>query len=166
MNRLSHIKKKTAKIYDIFVSAEKAFRTKKKGYMLKCKSELYSLLYNIIGEHYSKYTPSYQEKLLTPAIKYIHNHYPDDEINISTLSQLCGIKESYFRRIFTACFGMPPIKYINNLKIARAKELLLQNEYSVEAVSELSGFNNVYYFCRFFKKNTGITPGKYKNAQL
>lgn len=160
---ITHQKNYT-EIYDIFISAEKAFKTKKKGYMLKCKSELYSLLYNIINEHYLKYIPTSKEKLILPATKYIHNFYSDKEIKISTLSELCGMKESYFRRIFLNCFGVSPIKYINNLKLMRAKELLLQSEYPLETVSELSGFNNVYYFCRYFKRSTGLTPGEYKKT--
>ena len=73
---------------------------------------------------------------------------------------------SYFRKVFFYAYGQSPIKYINSLKLARAEELLAQNECSLENVSELSGFNNIYYFFRFFKKNLGVTPTEYRKKAM
>ena len=85
-----------------------------------------------------------------------------ETIIIEHLSDICKMSPSYFRRNFFKCFACSPINYINNLKLARAKELLSQNEFNLNTVCELSGFNNVYYFCRFFKKHTGLTPDNIK----
>lgn len=157
-----HVKNKS-EVSDIFIAAEKAFKTKKQGYVQKCKAELYSLIYILICEYNAKYVPSSSARKILPALEYIHNYYADECLEIDFLAELCGIKEAYFRRLFTASYGMSPIRYINNLKLLRAKELLSQNEYSAKAVAEMSGFNDYSYFCRYFKKNVGISPGEYKN---
>lgn len=156
-----HIKNRE-KILNIFTAAEKSFRTKKNAYEIKCKAELYELIYCIVNEYNTGYFSSREMKLLLPSVDYIHNFYSEKNIEIDFLAELCGIKEAYFRRIFTKCYGVSPVKYINALKLARAKELLVQSEYSVENTAYLSGFNNVYYFCRFFKKETGMNPSEYK----
>ena len=74
------------------------------------------------------------------------------------------MSESYFRRIFLKNYGISPIKYINNLKIERAKELLTSGLYTVSDVAELSGFHDESYFSREFKKHSGKTPKEYVKA--
>lgn len=156
--------KNYSKTVELFSSAEKAFRTKKSGFAYKCKSDLYALIYMLFKEHRSGYFPSERKKRLLPAVEYIHNHYFEEDISVSFLAELCGIKAAYFRRCFSECYGTSPVKYVSALRLLRAKELLSQNEYSAEAVAELSGFNNIYYFYRFFKKNVGVTPNEYRKS--
>ena len=100
------------------------------------------------------------------AIDYIYTEYTNDNIEISYLSELCNMSESYFRRIFLKNYGISPIKYINNLKIERARELLTSGLYTVSDVAELSGFHDESYFSREFKKHSGKTPKEYANASL
>ena len=80
------------------------------------------------------------------------------------LAELCGMSEVAFRKIFTNSMGITPLKYINNLKIATAKELLLSKSCTISKVAELSGFNCDSYFSREFKKHTGMSPIEYKNS--
>lgn len=155
--------KNTKKIIDIFSHAEKNFISKNVGYMYKCRAQLYSLIYEIIHEYSSSYLPSKKERLLKPAVDYIHAFYTTEEMSIDFLASLCGIKESYLRRLFTQAYGLSPIQYINKLRLNHAKDLLSQTSYKVTDISALSGFNNQYWFCRFFKKETGLTPTEYRN---
>lgn len=60
------------------------------------------------------------------------------------------------------CYTLSPVKYINNLKLNFAKDLLFEGAYSIEKVCELSIFNNNCYFHRIFKKEFGITPTEYR----
>lgn len=156
--------KNSLQFNDMFVSAEKAFKAKQNGYLLKCKAELYSIIYLIIKEYNIDYIGGRQRQMIAPALEYIHKTYTDGNISIEYLSMLCNMKGAYFRRIFSKCFGISPVKYINNLKLLRAKELLSQTAYRLEDIAELSGFNNIFWFCRFFKKETGLTPSDYRNA--
>ncbi len=78
------------------------------------------------------------------------------------LAYLAGMSDTYFRRLFSERFGKNPLKYINELRLQRAKELLSGDYYTVEEVSELCGFNNVSYFSIFFKREVGIPPSVYR----
>lgn len=160
-----HIKN-NEKMLTLFSDCEKNFKKKKNGYIYKCKSELYEIIYELTKEYNFGYSSGREFKILSPSIDYIHNFYSEKSINIDFLAKLCGIKEAYFRRMFTKCYGISPISYINRLKLTRAKELLFQTEYSLEKVCEISGFNNESYFCRFFKKSVGMTPTQYKKKKI
>lgn len=145
-----------------FQSAEKAFRLKTDGYEMQCKADLYSIICSMLKEYKKEYIPKSTEKIIFPAIEYIHQNYTKENISIEYLSEICGISPAYFRRIFLKCRNTSPIKYINSLRLERAKELILSDFYSVNEISELSGFGDESYFCRFFKKATGMTPTEYK----
>lgn len=158
--------KNPTNISGYFMRAENIWKLKSPGYLMKCKSELYGLLYELQKEFGAKYISGKKAEILRPAIEKIHNEYTSENISISSLADLCGISETYFRRIFVEKYGISPIKYINNLRLTRARELLAANLHTASAVSQMSGYKNECYFCREFKKATGVTPLEYsKNAQ-
>ncbi len=74
-----------------------------------------------------------------------------------------NLSESGFRALFFRKYGMSPIKYRNLLRINRAVALLNKGEYSVKEVCFECGFENIGYFCRYYKKIIGETPQETKN---
>lgn len=109
----------------------------------------------------SEYIPNKKYALIKPAVEYIHRSYTKGLINITELSDMCGITPEYFRKIFKAYYGASPLKYINTLKIAHAKELLASGMYSVTEAAFQSGYTDMSYFSRAFKKETGEAPRYY-----
>jgi len=55
-----------------------------------------------------------------------------------------------------------PKKYINSIRVTHAKELLSGTNYPVISIAEMCGFSDNYYFCKFFKTYTGLSPLKYR----
>lgn len=151
-----------APVLSTFQAAERAFRIRKSDYSWQCMRELYAALCLIKKEYEAGYAPNSLKNKLLPAVEYIHMHYTGEMISVETLSALCGVSSAYFRRSFSACYGTSPVKYINQLKLSRACDLLRTGEYSVEAVCEAAGFMDVSYFCRFFKKQLHMTPTEYR----
>lgn len=154
--------RESARYYDIFCESEKIFREMKSGYTPLGKAKLYTIVYMMICERDNEYIPRDKNEKLAPALEYIHAHYNTDELDICELAKLCGIKEAYFRRLFSQIHGCSPIRYINELKLSLARKLLIESEHSIERIGELSGFNNTCYFHRCFKHHVGITPTEYK----
>lgn len=153
--------KNTSELLKHFENAENMWKSRRTGYYEKCFAELYSIIYAIKKELTTQYTPKSREALIKPAIKYIDENFTEENINISHLADLCGISEQYLRQIFHNVYGISPIKYINSLKISRAKELIRYGSYSVHEAAALSGFFNDSYFSREFKKSTGLSPTEY-----
>ncbi len=96
-------------------------------------------------------------------LKYIEEHFCDTFIDISVLAEIDGTNKDYFRQKFKSRFGIPPLKYINGLKLQFAKSLLSNGTLTVAEVAEKTGFSDANYFTRFFKKNVGVSPNVYKN---
>ncbi len=155
-------KVKTFNLYiESFKRAQKMQTRKSAGYISKIKSELYNIIYNMQAEYTIPYT-SYA--IIEPAINYIHSNYYKENISVSHLASLCNISTVHLRNTFTKKFAMSPIRYINNLRMTRAKELLSSQFYTVSKVCFLSGYNDESYFCREFKKCFNITPSEYMKA--
>ncbi len=147
-----------------FHSAKSVWEQKRNGYTLKCKAELYNIIYTMQQEYFSEYFSKDKLEIIKPAIDYIHLKYTDGAISVESLAKMCDITPEYFRRIFKSFYGISPIGYINNLKMTKAKELLESQMYSVTDAAQLSGFTETSYFSREFKKITGVCPLEYKKS--
>ncbi len=157
--------KNSAKFLDLFKRTEKTFRTKKQWYLLRCKSLLYEILYNIYIEYTSEYQNSKQLKIIEPSVSYIHKNYYCEELKITELAKMCKITPEYYRKIFKATYGCSPTKYIIDLRLQRANELLSSGLYTVTETMELSGYTDPSYFSRQFKKKYGVPPQSIKFNQ-
>ena len=147
------------KIFAVWVS-------KSEGYYFEC----ISLLYKIFAELQKKnYIPQNQYNLIKPAIEYVEENFLANKISVPFLADRCGISEAYLKKLFIKKFGMSPIKYIIRLKINHACDLLRSKQYSITQVSELCGYENVYYFSRQFKEYVGTSPSvfveRYKSTK-
>lgn len=148
-----------------FDNAENIWRAKRMGYYEKCMAELYSIIH-MIKKEATSYSPKNARELIEPALLYIHESFCSENISIEKLASLCGISEQYLRRIFMVSYGVSPLKYINNLKMLRARELIKSGNYSMSEVAELSGFFDYSYFSREFKKSAGVSPVEYMGSKL
>jgi len=74
---------------------------------------------------------------------------------------MCSMSDTYFRKLFVENFAVTPLKYINNLRLNYAIELLSSGYYSISEISDKCGFDSIYYFRAFIKKETGNAPSFY-----
>ena len=72
-----------------------------------------------------------------------------------------GLSESHLRTLFRRARGEPPVRYLNRVRVERAKEMLASGQFPLEEIAVACGFQNEYYFSRVFKEFTGISPGRY-----
>lgn len=131
------------------------------GYRMLTKAKLSMMMTNFLLEAMNCATDPASYNRTLPAVRLMENHY-EERISISSLAQACHMSTSSFRRAFTNVYNQSPIAYLMNLRIEKAKGLLLVG-YSIEDIAHMTGFDDVNYFGRCFRKYTGITPGKYRN---
>ena len=124
--------------------------------------ESISLLYRIFAElQKNTASPKQYEHKLAPALDKIHNHFLNEDFSISELASECNMSESYFQRLFKLRYGVPPKKYIIQLKINHSCDLLRLERYTVTQIAELCNFSDIYFFSRQFREYMGITPTQF-----
>ncbi|WP_163711551.1 helix-turn-helix domain-containing protein [Mangrovibacterium lignilyticum] len=84
----------------------------------------------------------------------------DKSIDLEQIAQEHHIGYSYFRKMFKSYTGVAPHQYHLELKIMRAKELLLSTDKSIKEISFELGFQSIHYFSRIFKSKTGVSPSE------
>lgn len=107
--------------------------------------------------------PSEIEEAIEQMNQYIHKHYTET-INLAELAGKYHFNHSYMTRLFKKLKGQAPIKLINSLRMADAREMLKNEALSVKEISEALGFTDQHYFSRIFKETTGMTPKEYRSS--
>lgn len=84
-----------------------------------------------------------------------------EQKEVSFYADMCFLSVGRFHKVFKSHTGMTPIEYINNIRVSRAKELLINTDMRMSEIAEKVGFSEQNYFSRIFKKHTGLSPKKY-----
>jgi AraC-like DNA-binding protein len=84
------------------------------------------------------------------------------DLSLEETARRLGTSYSNFRRTFREHTGVGPHQYRLHLRLSHARDLLLNTNLSIKEIAFASGFEEVQYFCRFFKKSTGRTPSSYR----
>lgn len=95
--------------------------------------------------------------LVREAIGYISIHYKES-LSIDDLAAQVGFSKYHFCHTFKEITGQTAFDYINILRCNEAKRLISGGKYNVGEAALMSGFNNVSYFTRTYKKYMGIPP--------
>lgn len=82
-----------------------------------------------------------------------------ENLPISHFAAKSNVSLSSFRSLFKKYYGTSPVQYRNRLRIERARELLREGGCTVSEAAYACGFENIGYFCRYYKRITGETPG-------
>ena len=93
----------------------------------------------------------------------IHLNYHRD-LTIEQLAREYGTSTGWFIKEFSRYTGCTPKKYINEVRLNHAKELLTSTNYNISKISTVCGFENPLYFSRSFQKNYHMAPTKYRNT--
>jgi|GEM_PF-5005068 len=101
-----------------------------------------------------------QENLLEDIKSYIDRHF-DEVIQVNDLVKSSGLNLTTFYKEFKDGTGYPPLQYITNKRIAKAKQLLLSTPMQLNDVASEVGYHDVYYFSRVFKRAVGVSPQKF-----
>lgn len=80
----------------------------------------------------------------------------------SDYAKMCNMSIPHFLSKFKSVTGTTPQNYILNLRITSAKNLLCTTDYKITEISQLVGFTDSMYFCKRFKKITGVAPTDYR----
>ena len=158
-----------AEILPLFRKIESVWRLQQTDVQDACRAVVYELLYRIRREIRTttggglytipRYLSAEQRKLLEPALGCIHEHLADNGVLSSpSLADVCGISETYLRRLFKAAFDRSPVQYIHEQRCRYAHRLLTEGDLSVQTACFAAGFHSLGYFSRVYRKTFGESP--------
>lgn len=159
-----HIKDSSTEMRNRFVELLHIWSSKSMGYYTRTMSQFYGMI-TLQNSYTLFYLPQDMRQRLQTAGQYIEAHYLDPNFDCHVLAELSGLSYSYFRKLFTAAHGMPPARYVANMRMNYAKELLISNKFSVSEIAERCGYSDIYYFSSAFKRIFGKPPSAYKQTR-
>ena len=150
-----------------FKKIEREFLNPKEGYeeIIECIiKELIIKIYRAYNKTYSN-NENYENNI----IKKIHNelvNHPEQKWELKNIANKSGYSVSRFCEIYKSTYKCSPIETVLNERIKMAKMLLSSGQVNVSATAKMCGFNNIYYFSKYFKKITGYTPSYYIENEI
>jgi AraC-type DNA-binding domain-containing proteins len=97
------------------------------------------------------------------AIAYINSHYMNEDLDNDTISYAIGVTPNYLTNVFGNYLGISLHKYIINVKIEKAQQMLTLGQCNITEAAEKSGFSSIHAFSKTFKAVVGMTPSEYLN---
>jgi AraC-like DNA-binding protein len=108
-------------------------------------------------------TPEYGDGRIDTMIEWLRINL-DKEISVSELAERFNLDKDYLTRWFKSRTGEPVRRYINCMKMLRAKVLLCDSLLNVKDIAYSLGFKDEKYFMKLFKSYENLTPSEYRNS--
>jgi AraC-like DNA-binding protein len=93
--------------------------------------------------------------------KFIEDNIAND-ITTKELAKFMFLSDKQVYRIIKSKTGKSTIKYMNCVRLKKAKDLLKNSDHNIKNIAELLGFTSEYYFNQFFKREEGYPPGRFR----
>ncbi len=100
---------------------------------------------------------------LKKTLAYVRENF-DKEITLDDIASSSGFSTKYFCSFFKTMTGKSPIDYLNSYRVERACRKLLGSDLSITQIAYGSGFNDLSYFIKTFKRLKGVSPSVYRKT--
>lgn len=106
-----------------------------------------------------------EERPIAAMTRYMQAHLAE-EVSLNLLAEEFHLSPQYISQLFKSEIGVNFLTYLTNLRMERAKKLLLSTALPVSEVAEQSGYGDYRVFTKAFKKSEGVTPSQYRRDFL
>lgn len=159
--------------YDDFAYCRQALRLQITDYILKPVNyeEFGSCIDNLKISMYEKQTSAQpdsdkqEERVISSITRYLQEHL-SEEISLSVLADEFHLNPQYISQLFKNEIGVGFLAYLTNIRMEKAKKLLLSTALSVTEISSRVGYGDYRVFTKVFKKTEGITPSQFRREFL
>ena len=158
--------------YDDFSYCREALRLQITDYILKpvdyeefgiCIDNLKIALFQ---RQWEKETVDLQEgRTIHSIIRYLQEHMAED-VSLTVLAEQFHLSGQYISQLFKNEIGVNFLSYLTNIRMEKAKKLLLSTSMSIGEISEQLGYGDYRVFTKVLKKSEGITPSQYRRDFL
>ena len=157
--------------YDDFSYCREALRLKITDYILKPVNyeEFGACIDNLKIALFRQQIPQDEtqgeERPILAITRYLQEHLSED-ISLSVLAEEFHLSAQYISQLFKSEIGVNFLAYLTNIRMERAKKLLLSTALPIGEISEQLGFGDYRVFTKVFKKSEGVTPSQYRRDFL
>lgn len=159
------------RLWDAFQQISQEYVEKQNNYKMQIQALCMSLLVLLSREYQHEDTSqlstereSAKNKMVREAIGYIGSRYRS-QLSVDELASRVGFSKYYLCHAFKEITGQTVIDYINSLRCNYARRQLTAGGLSISEAAFSSGFNNLSYFTRVYKRHFGILPSQDSNEQ-
>ena len=117
-----------------------------------------------LGMRMMYYSYVSEERVAFVLKDYVDVHFQED-ITRDTLSDLSYYNPDYAARLFKKETGYSISEYINNIRISRAQNFLVESDLDIAEIARMCGFEDQSYFTKVFRRISGVTPKKYRDSR-
>lgn len=134
------------------------------GYEFAIKGQLFTFFYALVSSVPTPLSKHQNKSLdrLKDILKYVETNYAD-KISIADAAEICGFSQSHFMKFFKNNMAVSFTDYLNDYRLTMAARLLVSSSDTIVNVAAESGFDNLSYFNRLFKRKYGCTPTAFRN---
>jgi len=161
----------TAKFRNLLASANECmlnegdhFRLEFKSYILLILCEIFRLLHQAGAQLRFRNQNKSDIQNISSVVEFMSRHFREP-LEIRDLAAVVKMNPAGFIRFFRKATGIPPIQYLNSLRILEACRLLRMQtgtEHSMSEIADMCGFSNSSYFAEIFKKIMDVTPSAFR----
>lgn len=137
--------------------------------------EIYSLrhfsdIIELINHYLSLVTSSFQQEQNASSYavyqvqQYVQTHYKED-LTLNTLANMVYLNPNYLSNVFAQTTGCTLSKYIKQIRMEKAQELLLNTNMKIADIGQEIGYPTTSYFCKTFQKIFGTTPERFRQGE-
>ncbi len=127
---------------------------------------LSAAVYDLVIRFFETLRADTQTPALLCAKTYIEQNFARD-LAVNEIAEAAGVSESLLFRLFRNEEHTTPVEYVRRIRIRHATQLLSHSPaIPISEIASRCGFWDVSYFCRVFRKQTGMSPGMYRSKHL
>lgn len=155
--RDNHIIQRFNTIFDSF--------SKQDHYLERELSALMERLLITVARHVVRYDKKPSQ--ISRSLRHIGTYYGTD-IKITDLAEIEHLSVSRYNHLFKKQMGIPPTKYILQLRMASAKDLLNSTDLPIKQIGNMCGYEDPHFFSKSFKSHVGVSPAQFrkKHAEI
>lgn len=151
-----------------YLNLAREFKGREPGRQLMMKAECMGLLAvtlrNCIEIDVRPGTPGRKTKSwvhIENAMEYILSRKLTDRLDNESIAAAIGVSPNYLTKVFQEYLGISLHKYIINVRVEHAQQLLLSGKINITEVANLTGFSSIHVFSKSFKNILGISPSQF-----
>lgn len=155
-------KEQMLRVYEIIAQLEDEYLRRDIGFEIMLRS-YFTILVTYLAREFPAHeaAPFSEVTALSRVMAYLESHF-SEAITLDDLVQLSNFSKSSLIRLFRRCLGTTPMSYLNDLRLRKARDLLLDSRLSVTEVAFSVGFSDSNYFSRQFRSKYFLSPRQYR----